>query len=375
MSGRSGAQKLHHQQQHQHRDSFLLAFSLLGFVIIAVVLYFVTKGNREEQQGDQPHRLTRQERRALQRQLEREASSEQRSRDACATAAAACTADEAIAGDAAALRKRRQARAAARQALRRAEEEARKLEQREHAAARRGKEARARKLDAERCRKAPQDSSDAQGDSAAREDDASALQALAALLLQRGASSVEDLATATGVSCVRVLQRIERLEAKGAVSGVLTPDQARYLCATAEQLQALADYVNEQGRVTLQQFAEACSRTLAPPPPPPAPLPSGSCGAAVHGGLLRRAWPGSTAQRAACKASALLLRTVGEPPVRRIWFFAPAAQCSACLAQRSKARRHRALVAAQVLTIHGHGTAHDSGALLSSAALLLLLTS
>ncbi|XP_067944261.1 DDRGK domain-containing protein 1-like [Watersipora subatra] len=72
---------------------------------------------------------------------------------------------------------------------------------------------------------------------------------------------LEDLASHFSIKTQAVIDRIESLMADGTLTGVLD-DRGKFIYVTMDELQAVAKFIKQRGRVTIQELAESSNRLV-----------------------------------------------------------------------------------------------------------------
>ena len=73
--------------------------------------------------------------------------------------------------------------------------------------------------------------------------------------------SVEELAGALKVTMQEAISMLKELDRTGRVNGVLD-DRGKYICILPDEFQAIADYINRQGRVSKATLARVSTKLV-----------------------------------------------------------------------------------------------------------------
>lgn len=78
-------------------------------------------------------------------------------------------------------------------------------------------------------------------------------------------SPFRNLAEELGVAVADIEQRVKELENEGKCSGIVVDDargDRSFVCISADEMRAIASFVNEKGRLTVEELAAEANRVL-----------------------------------------------------------------------------------------------------------------
>ncbi|CAK9795141.1 DDRGK domain-containing protein 1 [Anthophora plagiata] len=94
-----------------------------------------------------------------------------------------------------------------------------------------------------------------------KEDEENLLQAFLQYIKQNKVVVLEDLAAHFGLKTVNVVERIQELQANGNLTGVID-DRGKFIYISQEELEAVAKFVKQRGRVSIAELAENSNRLI-----------------------------------------------------------------------------------------------------------------
>ncbi|CAK9807900.1 DDRGK domain-containing protein 1 [Anthophora quadrimaculata] len=94
-----------------------------------------------------------------------------------------------------------------------------------------------------------------------KEDEENLLQAFLQYIKQNKVVILEDLAAHFGLKTVNVVERIQALQANGNLTGVID-DRGKFIYISQEELEAVAKFVKQRGRVSIAELAENSNRLI-----------------------------------------------------------------------------------------------------------------
>ncbi|CAD1474568.1 unnamed protein product, partial [Heterotrigona itama] len=94
-----------------------------------------------------------------------------------------------------------------------------------------------------------------------KEDEENLLQEFLQYIKQNKVVVLEDLAAHFGLKASSIVERIQELQANGSLTGVID-DRGKFIYISQEELEAVAKFVRQRGRVSITELAENSNRLI-----------------------------------------------------------------------------------------------------------------
>lgn len=94
-----------------------------------------------------------------------------------------------------------------------------------------------------------------------KEDEENLLEQFLQYIKQNKVVVLEDLAAYFSLKTASVIERIQELQATGSLTGVID-DRGKFIYISQEELEAVAKFVRQRGRISITELAENSNRLI-----------------------------------------------------------------------------------------------------------------